>query len=129
MQTAKLTLDGTEYEFPVTVGTEDEVGIDFSALRSRTGAIALDPGREYYLEQRRRFTGERPADDGAAAHHGSRDAPDSGTDQHDSSVSVGQGGVQGIYLFKGNGSFPGWHLFQQRPTDLARWPKSPATLG
>ena len=44
MSTAKLTLNGRDYEFPVVVGTEDEVGIDFSKLRAQTGAIALDPG-------------------------------------------------------------------------------------
>ncbi len=41
---AKLILNGNEYEFPVIVGTENEVGIDFTKLRSRTGAIGLDPG-------------------------------------------------------------------------------------
>ncbi len=41
---AKLTLNGDEYEFPVIVGTENEMGIDLTTLRSRTGAIALDPG-------------------------------------------------------------------------------------
>jgi len=44
MSTAKLILDGKEYEFPVTVGSENEVGIDISALRSKTGAITFDPG-------------------------------------------------------------------------------------
>jgi len=44
MQSAKLNLNGEEFEFPVVVGTENEIGIDFSSLRSRTGAIALDPG-------------------------------------------------------------------------------------
>ena len=44
MSTAKLTLNGRDYEFPVVVGTEEEVGIDFTKLRARTGAIALDPG-------------------------------------------------------------------------------------
>jgi len=44
MSMAKLTLNGEEYEFPVVVGTENETGIDFSTLRARTGAIALDPG-------------------------------------------------------------------------------------
>jgi citrate synthase len=44
MQNAKLKLNGAEYEFPVLVGTEDEVGIDFTKLRSTTGAITLDPG-------------------------------------------------------------------------------------
>jgi citrate synthase len=43
-KTAKLTLNGQEYEFPVIVGTENEVGIDFTKLRARTGAISLDPG-------------------------------------------------------------------------------------
>ena len=43
MRDAKLTLNGREFEFPVMVGTEDEVGIDFSSLRARTGAIAMDP--------------------------------------------------------------------------------------
>ncbi len=44
MKTAKLTLDGQDFEFPVHEGTEGEVGIDFTKLRSRTGAISLDPG-------------------------------------------------------------------------------------
>ncbi len=44
MSTAKLTLNGRDYEFPVVVGTENEVGIDFSKLRAQTGAIAMDPG-------------------------------------------------------------------------------------
>jgi citrate synthase len=43
MDTAKLILNGEEYEFPVLVGTEGEVGIDMTTLRSRTGAISLDP--------------------------------------------------------------------------------------
>ncbi|HEY9422139.1 MAG TPA: citrate/2-methylcitrate synthase, partial [Thermoanaerobaculia bacterium] len=41
---AKLTLDGKEYELPVTVGSEGEVGIDIAQLRSKSGAITLDPG-------------------------------------------------------------------------------------
>lgn len=44
MSTAKLLLDGKEYEFPVTVGSENEVGIDVSSLRAKTGAITFDPG-------------------------------------------------------------------------------------
>jgi citrate synthase len=44
MGTATLRLDGEEYEFPTVVGTEGEVGIDLSTLRSATGAITLDPG-------------------------------------------------------------------------------------
>ncbi len=44
MNTAKLILDGQEYEFPVVVGTEGEMGIDITSLRARTGAVTLDPG-------------------------------------------------------------------------------------
>ncbi|MCZ7652972.1 MAG: citrate synthase [Thermoanaerobaculia bacterium] len=44
MANAKLFLDGKEYEFPVIVGSEGEVGIDISKLRDRTGAITLDDG-------------------------------------------------------------------------------------
>ncbi|MHC4816132.1 MAG: citrate synthase [Planctomycetota bacterium] len=44
MSTAKLIYDGKEFEFPVVVGTEDEVAIDCTKLRATTGAIALDPG-------------------------------------------------------------------------------------
>ena len=44
MKTANLSIDGRDYEFPVVIGTEQETGIDFTTLRSRTGAIALDPG-------------------------------------------------------------------------------------
>jgi len=44
MATAKLVLEGKEYELPVTVGTENEVGIDITELRNKTGAITLDSG-------------------------------------------------------------------------------------
>jgi len=44
MSTAKLILDGKEYEFPTIVGSEGEVGIDIAKLRGQTGAITLDPG-------------------------------------------------------------------------------------
>ena len=44
MDNAKLTLQGKDYEFPVIVGTEQEVGIDFASLRAKTGAIGFDPG-------------------------------------------------------------------------------------
>jgi citrate synthase len=44
MSTAKLTLEGREYEFPVVGGSEGERGIEISALRTNTGAITLDPG-------------------------------------------------------------------------------------
>lgn len=42
--TAKLILDGKEYEFPVLVGSENEVAINIDALRSLSGAITLDTG-------------------------------------------------------------------------------------
>jgi citrate synthase len=44
MSTAKLILDGKEYELPVVVGTEKERGIDITSLRSESGAITLDSG-------------------------------------------------------------------------------------
>ncbi len=44
MKTAKLSLDGKDYELPVLVGTEGETGIDISNLRAQTGAITLDSG-------------------------------------------------------------------------------------
>ncbi len=44
MSTAKIILDGKEYEFPVVVGSEGEVAIDAQTLRAKTGAITLDPG-------------------------------------------------------------------------------------
>jgi citrate synthase len=40
---AKLELAGTDIEMPVIIGSEGEVGIDISKLRSQTGAITLDP--------------------------------------------------------------------------------------
>ncbi len=42
--TAILELDGKKYEFPVIVGSENEVAIDINKLRELTGAITLDPG-------------------------------------------------------------------------------------
>jgi citrate synthase len=44
MSTAKLTLEGREFELPVVVGSEDETGIDITSLRARSMAVALDPG-------------------------------------------------------------------------------------
>jgi len=41
---ATLEIDGKKYEFPVTIGSENEVAIDIKNLRSQTGAITLDPG-------------------------------------------------------------------------------------
>ncbi|MDO8550111.1 MAG: citrate synthase [Ignavibacteria bacterium] len=44
MSSAKLILDGKEFELPVMVGSENEVGIDITKLRSQSGAITLDNG-------------------------------------------------------------------------------------
>ncbi len=45
MANAKLTLDnGSNIELPVTVGSENEHGLDISKLRSETGYITLDEG-------------------------------------------------------------------------------------
>lgn len=42
---ATLKLNGKEYELPVTIGTEDEIGVEIKSLRAETkGAITLDPG-------------------------------------------------------------------------------------
>ncbi len=42
---AKLIVQGKEYEFPVVMGTENEVAIDIKKLRSSTGGIiTIDPG-------------------------------------------------------------------------------------
>ncbi|HPF11383.1 MAG TPA: citrate synthase [Flavobacteriaceae bacterium] len=42
---ATIEIDGKKYEFPVTVGTENEVAIDINTLRSATqGVTTLDPG-------------------------------------------------------------------------------------
>jgi len=43
-KTAILEFDGTKYEFPVIVGSENEAAIDIDKLRALTGAITLDPG-------------------------------------------------------------------------------------
>jgi citrate synthase len=43
-QTAKLTLNNNEYDLPIVVGTENEVALDITKLRSQTGAITLDSG-------------------------------------------------------------------------------------
>ncbi|MCB0217457.1 MAG: citrate synthase [Caldilineae bacterium] len=44
MRTARLTLDGNDYELPVFEGSEGEVAIDISQLRAQSGAITYDPG-------------------------------------------------------------------------------------
>jgi citrate synthase len=43
-KSARLTLDGKDYEFPTVVGTEGEVGIEIATLRASSNAITLDPG-------------------------------------------------------------------------------------
>ncbi|MBL7812941.1 MAG: citrate synthase [Bacteroidetes bacterium] len=43
-ETAKIILDGTEYELPVMTGSEGEKAIDISKLRDLTGHITLDIG-------------------------------------------------------------------------------------
>lgn len=42
--TAKINLDGKDYELPVVVGTENEKAIDINKLRDDTGYITLDSG-------------------------------------------------------------------------------------
>jgi citrate synthase len=41
---ATLEIDGKKYEFPLVIGTENEVAIDIKTLRGASGAITLDPG-------------------------------------------------------------------------------------
>jgi len=41
---ATLEIDGKKYEFPITIGTENEVAIDIKTLRGDAGVITLDPG-------------------------------------------------------------------------------------
>ncbi len=43
-KTAILELDGSKYELPVIVGSENESAIDISKLRDLSGAITMDPG-------------------------------------------------------------------------------------
>ena len=41
---AKLEIDGKIFELPIVTGSENERGIDISALRAATGLITLDDG-------------------------------------------------------------------------------------
>ena len=41
---ATIEIEGKRYEFPVVVGTENEIAIDIKKLRGQSGAITLDPG-------------------------------------------------------------------------------------
>ena len=43
-KTAKLILDGKEYELPIVVGSEGELAVDITQLRDKTGYITLDDG-------------------------------------------------------------------------------------
>ena len=43
-ETASLSFRGKSYEFPVVVGSEQEPGVDISALRAKSGLITLDDG-------------------------------------------------------------------------------------
>jgi citrate synthase len=43
-KSARLEIGGKEYDLPVLVGSEGEVGIDISNLRNLSGAITLDDG-------------------------------------------------------------------------------------
>lgn len=43
-KTATLVVNGKTYELPLIVGTEGEIALDISCLRSETGLITLDPG-------------------------------------------------------------------------------------
>lgn len=45
-ETARLVLEGREYELPVVRGTEGEKAIDITSLRKLTGFITLDTGYE-----------------------------------------------------------------------------------
>ncbi len=45
-ETARLVLEGKEYELPVVRGTEGEKAIDITGLRKATGFITLDTGYE-----------------------------------------------------------------------------------
>jgi citrate synthase len=44
MKSAKVNINGKEYELPIVVGSEEEVGIDISKLRNQSGFITLDNG-------------------------------------------------------------------------------------
>ena len=43
-KTATIEIDGKKYEFPVIVGSENEVAIDINKLRDVSGVITMDPG-------------------------------------------------------------------------------------
>ncbi|HEY7091343.1 MAG TPA: citrate/2-methylcitrate synthase, partial [Tepidisphaeraceae bacterium] len=43
-RTATLTFEGKQVELPVVQGSEGELGVDITQLRSKTGLITLDQG-------------------------------------------------------------------------------------
>ena len=43
-ETARLTVDGKSFDFPVNVATTGEKAIDISKLRAQTGYVTLDDG-------------------------------------------------------------------------------------
>ena len=43
-KTAKLKINDSTYELPISEGTEGEIGIDISSLRAQSGVITLDKG-------------------------------------------------------------------------------------
>jgi len=44
MSTAKLILDGQEYELPIITGSEGEIAVDITRLRGQANAITFDSG-------------------------------------------------------------------------------------
>ena len=44
MSTAKLKVNDQEYELPLVVGSENEIGVNIRKLRAGSGAITYDPG-------------------------------------------------------------------------------------
>ncbi len=42
--TARLEVNEISIDLPLVIGSESEIGIDISKLRSQTKAITLDPG-------------------------------------------------------------------------------------
>ena len=50
-ETAKISIEGKEFELPVITGSEGEKAIDISKLRSMSGYITIDPGFKNTGEQ------------------------------------------------------------------------------
>jgi citrate synthase len=43
-QSATLSYEGKQWELPVVIGSEDEIGVDISNLRAQSGLVTLDNG-------------------------------------------------------------------------------------